>query len=105
MKLNFDMKKALTIISIAQAIPGLVKQVQESMKGAKGIEKHEVVVDALMKLLAAAEGVTEQDLLNDAQLRAFFDQVIVTEKAALKAREALALFLADFKANRTGNEG
>jgi hypothetical protein len=88
------------ILKVAQFVAPLVKQVQRDMKGAKGIEKHEVAADAAMALLQAAEGFTDQDLADNALLRALVDDLIVTEKAALKARESLTALVADIRRKR-----
>jgi hypothetical protein len=82
--MKFDLGK---ILRIASVVGPLVKEVQSKFKGSKGMEKHVIVADAVKDLLPAIEGATGTDLLDNAAFIAAIDQLIVAEKAALKAAD------------------
>lgn len=84
--MKLDLSKILSIVSI---VGPLVKGVQREFKGAKGIEKHAVVVEAIKKMVPVVEDVAGKDLVDNAKLDALFDQLIVAEKTSLTAIAAV----------------
>lgn len=104
MKLKFDLGQVLSIVTV---IPSLVKKTQQAFKGAKGVEKHEVVADTAMNLIEILEGVTSSDFVSNEKARTALDAVISAEKALLKAesaaqeaRRALEAVVADIRSKK-----
>jgi hypothetical protein len=92
------------ILSIASLVSGLVKNAQSAFKGAKGIEKHVVVAEAVKDLVPIVEGAAGKDLVDNDRFLAAIDRLIVAEKAAFKAveeakaaRQAVEEVIADIK--------
>ena len=98
-RINFRKLDFGRIFDVVRAIAPMVRQVQQDMK-APGADKHEAVADGAMVVLMAIEGLADKDLVDNGVLRTALDQVIVAEKAALKAREALSALIADIKSKR-----
>lgn len=81
--MKFDLGK---LVSIASFIAPLVKRVQTDFKGAKGLDKHEVVVQAAKELLPIVEGGVGKDLLDNVAFFAALDALIAAEKTLLRAK-------------------
>lgn len=69
-------------------IHGAVSVVQH-VKGAKGSEKKQAVLDSIPTSIELAEFAAGKDLLNDVVVAQLVSAAIDAEAAALKAREAL----------------
>lgn len=88
------------VLGVASLVGSLVKATQEKLKGKSGADKHAVVLDQVKALLPILEGLSGEDLANDALLAKAVDTLIAAEKSVLVARANVAALIADIKAKR-----
>ncbi len=75
----------------AATIPGVaaIEQIAQAIPGLKGPAKQQAVIDLVKNALVAAEGETDRDLLNDADVeaatRAVIDAVVALDNV-IKAK-------------------
>lgn len=83
-----DMAKVLNIVARVVGLLPTFVAVVDKIKGAKGLEKKQAVIDSIDEMLQMAELAYGKDILNDAAILELRDAAIDAEAAALKARNA-----------------
>lgn len=86
------MKIGAIAMRIVSLLPTFVAAV-DKIKGAKGADKKQAVIDSIDDFIQMAEVGYGKDFLNDAAILALRDAAIDAEAAALKARNAYKMGL------------
>lgn len=95
------MKNLLTdILKITAIVGPLVRAAEQKLKGAKGSEKHRVVLDTIASSVPVIEEGLGVDVVGDTELRQAVDAVIAAEVALMNAQKRVDDVVESIKAAR-----
>lgn len=77
------------ILTVATAVPGIVKNIQAAFGHHSGAEKKAAAMDAAASIVAATNGIAKEEVLNDQGVSALLSEAIELGVTIMKAEQRL----------------